>query len=705
MTRRILISSLIFLAALALAVPSVFASSSTPRQVQGDMPIPAPISNQTLVPGNYCVACHLADDPRLLSVTDWKGSLAREINNPCPAATSVHEQLYYTERMLLMIDRAEGSVGALSEKNQTRLEDYTQLYNRLLDEPVTSLDAFTTEAQTARYRLNKIYTSLNQTAENAKLRTVLIIAGLVTLIVLGSLAWGLYNTRFIRHKEVKRSRSFFWRAIFILAVLGFFTLPILRVPAVNVAMTTPEEQETQTVLDSANRAATAADHAQARAWMLSRLGVAWNETDPAQAQTVLGEALGSVQQARENESALWGQSLAVQEAAVGVPIEMEKADLIAVDLNASRFLAWSLPLIAIELNEVDPTRAVTLLQSEQKTLESQTGIYRDFQLRGMALAWARIDPSQAISIAGAIQDASTRAWTLREAAVIIKDPSLFASAAEAARQVADPVQRARALREVAVVSGEKSLFGEALSALDGVTGAPLAYALSDLAAASEDVSLVYRIDLAYPDARAAALLNLGKYEAAWDAASAIVDPYEQARAQAAIVGAWGNAEAALQIKVPLYRDLALRDIIRKTHNATLVDSIQSSYYKVQALTALGQYKNAVQASDGLGDSYPLVELVTALAKNDSQTALSLVNKMTHDTDKAVALRILAATSGDQALFERALGMALAARVSGDELAPSEASLDLADSLWKISPGDAQSALRQAYEVAQLISIK
>ena len=106
--RRILVPFLIALAVLALAVLSVSASSSILQQApSGDPNLPL-LSKQTLVPGNYCVACHLADDPRLLSVTDWKGSLAREINNPCTAATRVHEQLYDTERMLLMIDRAEG---------------------------------------------------------------------------------------------------------------------------------------------------------------------------------------------------------------------------------------------------------------------------------------------------------------------------------------------------------------------------------------------------------------------------------------------------------------------------------------------------------------------------------------------------------------------------------------------------------------------
>ncbi len=697
MMRRILIPCLIFLAMMAFAVSSASASSPTIS--------PSPLNGPTLVPGNYCISCHLANDPRLAAVTEWKGSIAREINSPCPAATSIHQQLYYTERMLLMIDRAQASVGALPAQSQAQLENYTQLYSRQLDEPVTSLAAFTTDAQTTRYRLNKIYTSLNQVAEAAKQRTIFLWAGVVTLIVLGSLVWGLYNTRAFRSGGTKRPPSLFWRVIFILAVLGLFTLPILRVPAAEGTTPTTEEQTTQSVLDTANRAASAADNVQARAWMLSRLGKAWNETDPAQAQSVLGEALGSVQQARENENALWGQSLAVQETAVGISIDMEKADLIAVNLNAARARNWSLPLIAVEWNTTDSTRAVELLQAEQNALSSQTGIYRDLQLRSVALAWARVEPSQTASAAGAIQDAFIRSWTLREAAVITKDASLFDLASEAARQIADPVQRARALQEVAAASGDKRFFDEALSALNGVSGVPLAYALSDLAAASGDVTLADRIDPAYPDARTAALLQLGKYQLAWKSASAIADPYEQAHAQAAIAGAWGNAEAAMQIKVPLYRDLALRDIIRKTGNAALADSIKSPYYEVQALTALGQYGAAIQASNGLGDSYPLVDLVAALSKKDPQTALPLVDKMTGDVDKAAALRIIAAATGDQTLFEKAQGMALAARVSGDVLAPSEASLDLADSFWMVNPVDAQSALRQAYETAQRIPIK
>jgi len=256
-----------------------------------------------------------------------------------------------------------------------------------------------------------------------------------------------------------------------------------------------------------------------------------------------------------------------------------------------------------------------------------------------------------------------------------------------------------------VASGQIALFDEALVALESVSGAPLAYALSDLAAASENGSLVEQIDPAYPDARVSALLRMGEYQSAWEAATQIVDPFEQARAQAAIAATWGNADAATMITVPLYRDLALRDVIRKTGNAALVDSISSIYYKVQALTALGDYEAASQLAGELGDAYPLVELASSLAETDSQAALAVVDKMTRESDKAIALQAIAVASQDQTLIEQAQGMALAARVRGDSLAPAQASLDLARALWTINQTDAQNILQQAYEAAERIATK
>ena len=704
MKRRILIPILVFLVVFTLTVSSVFADDLQRVQEAEDNVLPGG-ETTSLVSGNYCISCHLADDPRLPSVTEWAGSIASEVNSPCPAATKIHEELYYTERLLLMIDRAEGTVGELPENTQSRLDGYTQRYSRMLDMPVTSLDAFVSEAQTARFQLNKVYSSLNDMAEAAKLRTVLIYAAVITLIVLGSLAWGIYNTRTIRVGILSKTRATFWRAAFVLSVLAFFTLPIFRVPAVEVAMTTTEQQEAQATLDTAQRAADAADRAQARAWMLARIGVAWDETDTAQTQILLEESLAALETAREDEEALWGQSLAVQEVTVGTQIEMQSAGLIAVDLNAARAREWALPLIAREWNSLDPEKAAVLLRSEQGALDDQTGLYRDLQMRGVALAWVMVDAKESAPAAAQIDDPAVRAWTFRELAILSGDESFFDKAAEAARAIDDPVQQVRALREVAVASGQKALFSEALVTLDVVDGASLAYALSDLAAASGDVSLVDQIDPVYPDAHASAYLRIGEYQLAWDAAAQITDPYERARAEAAIAAAWGNAEAAMQISVPLYRDIALRDVTQKTGNKLLVDSVSLAYYKVQALTVIGDLDSALELADELGDTYPLVNLAVALANTDIQAALSLVDEMSRETDKAAALQAIAVASQDEELFEQARGMALAGRVRGDALAPTQASLDLAQALWSVNLTYAQSVFQQAYEAALRIAVK
>jgi hypothetical protein len=155
----------------------------------------------------------------------------------------------------------------------------------------------------------------------------------------------------------------------------------------------------------------------------------------------------------------------------------------------------------------------------------------------------------------------------------------------------------------------------------------------------------------------------------------------------------------------LYRDLALRDVILKTGNAALVDSISSAYYKLQALTALGDYEAASQLAGTLGDAYPLIDLTVSLADKDPQAALALVEQMTREADKAVALQAIAVATGDQVLIKQAQGMALAARVRGDALAPSQALLDLAQALQAVGVTSAEAVLQQAYEAAQRIATK
>ena len=125
-----------------------------------------------------------------------------------------------------------------------------------------------------------------------------------------------------------------------------------------------------------------------------------------------------------------------------------------------------------------------------------------------------------------------------------------------------------------------------------MSDASLAYALSDLAVASGNTSLVEQIPSVYPDARTSALLRMGEYQSAWEAAADIARSLRTGTCSGCYRCCWGTMVCATQITVPLYRDLALRDVIRKSGNAALVDSISSPYYKVQALTALGEYEAA-----------------------------------------------------------------------------------------------------------------
>ncbi len=705
MNRRVFLPMLIIcvLVVTLLAASSAYAEPVAVQRTSADAQSQS--QQETLVAGNYCISCHQEDDARLVTVGEWNGGIAREVNSRCPAATKVQEELYYTDRLLLMIERAQSTAGVLPDATQARLDGYTQRYSRLMDLPVTSLDAFVSEAQTTRYQLNKVYAVLNDMVEARKTRTVLIYAGLATLVLLGSLAWGLYNTRAIRAGLVNKSWGTVWRVLFLLAVLVFFALPIFRVPAAEVEMTTVEQQAALTVLDTAQRASDAADRAQARAWMFARIGSAWNEVDAGKGNQLLAETLSALKTAAQNNTALWGHSLAVQEATIGTPIEMESAGLIAQEINASRARAWALPLIASEVMRMDAAASEEILLREQEFVQKQTGLYRDLQLRSLALAWMDVSSDRSTPLARLITDPSLRAWTLRELAALTNDPLLFDEAAESARQIQDPVKRAAALRDIAAAANNRGLFAEALLALEETSGAARAYALSELAALSGDAELVMQIDPLYADARAFALLHLGHYPEAWDAASLITDPYEQAQAQAAIAAAWGNAEAAGQIAVPVYRDKSMRDVIQNTGNAALVDSIQSPYYKVQALVASGNLQSALEQAGALGDGYPLVSLAVALAESDPQAALDVVDQMSRESDKAVALIAIAAAVQDSASFEQAQGMALASRVRGDTLAPAQASFDLALAFWQIDLTKAQDALQQAYEAAQRIAIK
>jgi hypothetical protein len=610
-------------------------------------------SGQSPIASNYCLSCHTPGDSRLEDPTAWRGGIAAAGQTPCPAMKTIREELYYTERLLLAIDRYQDELPGYVDSSSVegRLAAGQQGYQRLLDAPVTSLEAFTSEAQSVRYKLGKVYNSL-QALDDAAKRTRALVAGIVvSLILIGSLVWGLYNTRHVRKATPARRRpAAFGLAVFLLLVFAFFALPLLRVPAEEV-VTDAEAQALQTTLDTSQRAAATSDRSQARAWMLGQVAAAWEPFDPAKAQAILAEAQAASEQQRKNAMALWGEAAAAQEAATGDLAKLETAGLIANELNATRSRTWDLRLIAQEWQEIDPQQAGQTLESALQAAEEAQGIYRDLDRRGIAAAWAASDPQRAREIAGQIEDPALRDWALREIA--------------------------------------------------GESAAPQASAG----------------DPAAPEAQTLALLQSGlagdeaSWPAAWSASMAITDPFERGRAQLEIARGWTESdpaqalEAARQIETPLLRDRALRFVIQKTGDASLVSQVENPYDRVMALTALGRYAEAEALTGELKETYPLVGLAQALAQVDPPKALALVEGMQREADKAEALRVLAALSRDPALFERALGMALAARVRNDALAPARVSLDLANAFLEIDPALAQQALAQAYEIAQRISIK
>lgn len=707
MKKRSLLSILLVAAMLFLIVPAVAAEGPAPADEAPTHPAPG---TQAIYPGNYCRECHGPEDERLEQATRWTGTIERETLDPCPAMKVIHEEQFYTERVLLAIDRARAQLpaGVDTEKLDGRIAAATESYQRLLDEPVHSLEAFRSQAQMLRYRLGKSYTEINELYEAVKRQRVMLAAAGVTLVALISLAWGYWNIRKLAVAPGGLAAVVFSPgAIAALAgVFVLFSLPIFRIPSFDPAVATLEEQEIQEVLDTAGRAADAASQAQARIWSLSRVGFALPEAQDGEG--ALNEAVLAAQEAHRDTSAVWGERQATVELSAGSETDLEKSLVIASELNAAHSRGWGLRLAAAEWIPLDPARAETLLNDALAYARQAQGLYRDLDLRGIAVTWAEFDPQAARTVLSEIEDPAIRSWGWREVAALTGDASLYAQAAEDARRAASPAEQARLLREIGLLSGESAYFEEAarlLESAQGLSALEHAYVLGDLAAAWGRTAGLECDAPSMAPACATAFLITGEYQAAWEAALQIADPYERARAQAEIAAAWEQPDRAREIQIPTLRERALRDIAIATGNRDLAAALESPYLRVQALTALGEYDLAWQSSEALGETYPLVALGVALAGTDPDTALQAVEQMDLEADKAVVLRALALESNDPDLFARALGMALAARVRGDALAPVEASLILGLEFQPVNPVWAAQAFDQALDTARRISIK
>lgn len=692
-------------AAAVLATRGQASNRSTPPVHEGE-----PHETADMQASNYCVSCHSAGDERLQHATDWNGGIAVTQYSDCPAYKRIQEELYYTERLLLMIDRAGDSI-SLTPALASRLQAGQEGYQRLLDQPVTSLDAFVAEAQGLRFKLGKVYTEISQTIEQGKRTRALVVAIIISLLVALAFGWGWYNTR---HVPTRGWRGRGWkglvgRALVVLLVFAFFALPLLREPPEPVTATTPESQAMQTALDTSQRAATTADRTLGRAWMLGRVGAAWNALDPDKGQALWNEAMAAAGQAEMNQAALWGQANKAQEAAAADTATLEKAGLIASQLDAMRARSWEQSLIAEDWAAVSAGSAQASLDQALKTTEQATGIYQDLDLHKIATLTAAADPARASQLAAEITNPAIQSWAWREIAGQTGDAKGYEQAAGAARRITDPVQKSVALGRVAAQTDSPDLFAEARQAITGLDSAAASYAWVTLAKLSQDATLVEQIPADKPAERAAALLGTGQYAEAF--AQPIADPYEQGRAQVQAVSGWAAGDtaqagqAAGTIGMPLFQDRAWREVVLAGGNADMASQIRLPYLQLQALTGQGKHAEAAALAGQIKETYPLVELAVEWAKTDPQAALALVDQVTREADRAQALNAIAAQTRDPAIFDRALGMALAARVRGDALSPAQTSLDLAQAFLPIDPAKAQAAFEQAYQAALSIAIK
>jgi len=390
-----------------------------------------PTDGSTIQPSNYCQSCHSSGDERVENPTAWVGGIAHNQISPCPAAKQIQEEIYYTERMMLAIDQAWDHVPARADisKSEVRLTAAEQYYSRVLDAPITSLEAFSAEARMARFRLGKVYNAINQQIDAAKRARVTWVAVGITIVLFASLIWGWLNARkAIGSSSTTSAKDFKYFAncaIFLILVFVIFALPIFRIPSQTVTTTSAVEQERQAVIDESGRAALTADRELSRAWMLAHIGATWQETDPEMVETILEEALLAAEEAQHNANSLWGLSQAAWEAGRAETELKAKAAQVSSNLDAIRGRAWSLRLIAEIWLDVDSEQAEMILQLAVEQAENAVYPYDQLDLRAIAVTWAQIDKAQGVELAQRIGDPAIRSWAFREVAVTTQDDSLF----------------------------------------------------------------------------------------------------------------------------------------------------------------------------------------------------------------------------------------------------------------------------------------
>jgi tetratricopeptide (TPR) repeat protein len=432
-----------------------------------------------------------------------------------------------------------------------------------------------------------------------------------------------------------------------------------------------------------------------RAWVLRAIAGELADQDPDQAASLLATALDVAQDnplpqySAEDESTVASQMATLDPtgaldvaAAIADPAakaralreiaqqlseedSVRSASALEQAISAAREIsdpydrAWALRESAL-VSGVEPSQARQLLgEAEDAAKQITDPEPQEYALSDIAIAWANVDPSEAMAVEGRIGDFDPQARV--DALIGIAEARLSAS---------DP-------------DGARTALEEALSANEEVL---------DVYERDQAVNVIVT-DMASVD-----------YERALGLARDIKDPYLQAEALRflAVEEAAEKPDDAVslagEIEPPFIRVQALVAIGEK-----VAGSDQEK--------AVGIFAKALSEGGDLKDTYPLRLLASAWAPLDPAKALEVANKVEDDGDRVAALTdvALATLKTDPAnghvIFETAYGIAQNMKSDEDPFVSATALRDLAAAWVTVDKTEAAGVYDAAFQAAAAVSVE
>jgi tetratricopeptide (TPR) repeat protein len=338
---------------------------------------------------------------------------------------------------------------------------------------------------------------------------------------------------------------------------------------------------------------------------------------------------------------------------------LEEAISAAREISDPYDRAWALRESAL-VPGVEAAQASQLLDEAQDAADRITDAEpQEYALSDIAVAWAHLDPEQAMAVVGGIGDFDPQAKV--DALMGIAEARLSASDPEGARTVLE----------------------EALSANEDVL---------DVYERARAVNAIVT-DMAPVD-----------YERALELARDITDPYLHGDALRFLAEAQAAEKPddavalAEEIEPAFIRVQALTAI-----GATVAGSDQEK--------AVDVFTKALSEAGDLKNTYPLRLLASAWAPLDPTKALDVAEKVEDDQDKVVALTDVALAMLDtdpaqaHVLFEEAYEIAQKVKSDADPFASSTVLLDLAAAWLPVDRAEALDVYAAAFEAAAAVSVE